>query len=50
MLRPDKKNISIDIDLVHFPVWQVRGKKIVEVNAYTGDILSEPMDEGVEIL
>lgn len=50
VLRPDKKNISIDIDLVHFPVWQVRGKKIVEVNAFTGDILSEPMDEGVEIL
>jgi hypothetical protein len=50
VMRPEKKNISIDIDLVHFPVWQVRGKKIVEVNAFTGDVLSEPMDEGVEIL
>ncbi|HVP93797.1 MAG TPA: hypothetical protein VMS89_01350 [Methanoregulaceae archaeon] len=50
VMKPDKKNISVDIDLVHFPVWQIRGKKIVEVNAFTGDILSEPMDEGVEIL
>ena len=50
VMKPEKKNISIDIDLVHFPVWQIRGKKIVEVNAFTGEILSEPMDEGVEIL
>jgi len=50
VMKPEKKNISIDIDLVHFPVWQVRGKKIVEVNAFTGDVLSQPMDEGVEIL
>ena len=50
VMKPEKKNISIDIDLVHFPVWQVRGKKIVEVNAFTGDLLSQPMDEGCEIL
>ena len=50
VMKPEKKNINIDIDLVHFPVWQVRGKKIVEVNAFTGDILSQPMDEGCEIL
>jgi hypothetical protein len=50
VMKPEKKNISLDIDLVHFPVWQIRGKKIVEINAFTGDILSEPMDEGVEIL
>ncbi|HTY14325.1 MAG TPA: hypothetical protein VMC42_01320 [Methanoregulaceae archaeon] len=50
VMKPEKKNISIDLDLVHFPVWQVRGKKIVEVNAFTGEVLSEPMDEGVEIL
>ena len=50
VMKPEKKNISIDIDLVHFPVWQVRGKKIVEVNAFTGELLSQPMDEGCEIL
>jgi hypothetical protein len=50
VMKPEKKNISIDMDLVHFPVWQVRGKKIVEVNAFTGEVLSQPMDEGCEIL
>lgn len=50
MVKPDKRNIDIELDEVYVPVWQIRGKKIVEINAYTGEILSVPMDEGVEIL
>lgn len=50
VIKPDRKNIQLDIMQVYVPVWQVKGKKIVEVNAFTGEILSEPMDEGVEIL
>jgi hypothetical protein len=49
ILKPDKKNITIDTLQVYIPVWQIRGKKIVEVNAFTGELLSEPMDEGVEV-
>jgi hypothetical protein len=49
VLKPDKKNIAIDAKQVYIPVWQIRGKKIVEVNAFTGELLSEPMDEGVEV-
>jgi len=49
-IRPDKNNITIDMIQVYVPVWQIRGKKIVEVNATNGEILSVPMDEGVEIL
>jgi hypothetical protein len=49
ILKPDKKNISVDTRQVYIPIWQIRGKKIVEVNAFTGELLSEPMDEGVEI-
>jgi len=49
ILKPEKKNISVDVRQVYIPIWQIRGKKIVEVNAFTGDLLSEPMDEGVEI-
>jgi hypothetical protein len=48
-LKPDRKNITVDIKQVYIPVWQIRGKKIVEVNAFTGELLSEPMDEGVEV-
>jgi hypothetical protein len=50
VIKPDRKNIGIDIHQIYVPVWQVRGKKIVEVNAFSGEVLSEPMDEGVEIL
>jgi hypothetical protein len=50
VIKPERKNIDLDIRQVYVPVWQVKGKKIVEVNAFTGEILSEPMDEGVEIL
>jgi len=49
ILKPDKKNIVVDTRQVYIPVWQIRGKKIVEVNAFTGELLSEPMDEGVEV-
>ena len=48
-LKPDKKNITVDAKQVYIPVWQIRGKKIIEVNAFTGELLSEPMDEGVEV-
>lgn len=49
VLKPDRKNIAVDTKQVYIPVWQIRGKKIVEVNAFTGELLSEPMDEGVEV-
>jgi len=48
-LKPDRKNIKVETRQVYIPVWQIRGKKIVEVNAFTGELLSEPMDEGVEV-
>jgi hypothetical protein len=50
IIKPDRKNITVELELVYVPVWQVRGKKIVEVNGYSGEILTEPMDDGVELL
>lgn len=49
VLKPDKRNIEVTVRQVYIPIWQVRGKKIVEVNAFSGEVLSSPMDEGVEI-
>jgi hypothetical protein len=49
VLKPDRKNITIEFQQVFVPVWQIRGKKIAEVNAFTGELLTEPMDEGVEV-
>lgn len=48
--KPSRNQIQQKIWLVYVPVWQIRGKHIVEVNAVTGEILAEPMDEGVELL
>ncbi len=51
ILKPDRSNVSVDVRMIYVPVWQVRGgSKIVEVNAFTGEVLSTPMDEGVELL
>jgi len=50
VMKPERKDITLNVHQVYVPVWQIRGKKIVEVNAYSGEILSTPMDEGVEIL
>jgi len=50
VIKPERKNIQLEVTSVYVPVWQVRGKKIIEVNATTGEILAVPMDEGVEIL
>jgi hypothetical protein len=50
VFKPERKDIAIDLELVHVPVWQFRGKKFVELNAVTGVVLSEPMDTGAELL
>ncbi|MBP2134315.1 hypothetical protein J2128_002281 [Methanomicrobium sp. W14] len=49
-VSPDKDKINIKVDLVYLPVIQIRGDKVVEINAFTGKILKEPMDDGVELL
>ncbi|MDT8357731.1 MAG: hypothetical protein RQ758_04420 [Methanomicrobiaceae archaeon] len=50
ILKPERKDVRVELALVYVPVWQIRGKKIVEINAHSGDVLKEPMDEGVELL
>jgi hypothetical protein len=50
VFRPDRRTIRVEISRVFVPVWQIRGRGIVEINAFSGETLSSPMDEGVEIL
>lgn len=50
VFRPDRKAIRVELTRLFVPVWQVRGRNIVEINAFSGETLSTPMDEGVEIL
>lgn len=49
-VAPDRSNITLEVREIFIPVWQIRGKKIVEINAHTGERLKEPMDDGVEVL
>jgi len=48
-VSPDRSNIALELRELYIPVWQIKGKKIVEINAYTGERLREPMDDGVEV-
>ncbi|HWQ65315.1 MAG TPA: hypothetical protein VN372_00415 [Methanospirillum sp.] len=48
-VSPDRSNLSLTLSELFLPVWQIKGKKIVEINAYTGEKLLEPMDDGVEV-
>jgi hypothetical protein len=50
IFKPERRDIQIDLELVHVPVWQFRGKKFVELNAVTGAVLTEPVDTGAELL
>ena len=50
VFRPDRRAIRVELLRVFVPVWQIRGRGIVEINAFSGETLSTPMDEGVEIL
>jgi len=47
---PDRSAIRVESSRVFVPIWQIRGKRIVEINAFSGEPLSTPMDDGVEIL
>ncbi len=48
-LAPEPENISLELRELYVPVWQIKGKKIVEINAYSGQRLIEPLDDGVEV-
>jgi hypothetical protein len=50
VFRPEGNEVKVEVNLLYVPVWSVKGKKIIEVNGYTGDVLTMPMDEGCEIL
>ena len=49
-MKPLPENLKIDISKVYVPIWQIRGKSdILEVNAYNGEVLTMPSDEGCEV-
>ncbi len=48
-VAPERSNIALELRELFIPIWQIKGKKIIEINAFTGERLREPMDDGVEV-
>lgn len=49
-VSPGKENLKVEIELVYLPVIQIRGDKVIEVETFSGSILKEPVDDGVELI
>ncbi|WP_421909835.1 hypothetical protein [Methanolacinia petrolearia] len=49
-VSPGEENLDIKMELVYLPVIQIRGSKVIEIETFSGNILKEPVDDGVELL
>ncbi len=50
-LSPRPEEVELDFELVYIPIWEVKGKRnSLEINAYNGKVLEQPMDEDAEFL
>jgi hypothetical protein len=50
-IGPRAEDIELNMELVHIPIWEVRGKRnSLEINAYNAKVLEQPMDEDAEFL
>ncbi|MBC7086294.1 MAG: hypothetical protein H5T43_08035, partial [Methanomethylovorans sp.] len=49
--KPSVEDINLQLDMIYLPVWEVKGpRNSVELNAYTGEVLTHPVDEDVEFI
>ena len=49
--KPSLSDIQLDLDLVYIPIWEVKGpRNSIEVNAYTGEVLHNPVDDDAEFV
>jgi len=50
-VKPRSKDINLDVELVYLPVWEVKGANhSIMIDAYTGSVMTEPVDDDVEFL
>jgi len=51
VVSPEQKDINITIRLVYVPVWEIRGiSNTIDINAYDGHFIEEPVDDDVEFV
>jgi len=50
-ISPSKNEINLPIQLIYVPVWEIHGKSnIVNINAYDGHVVEEPLDDDAEFV
>lgn len=49
--KPAASDINLSVELVYVPVWEVKGQRnSVEINASSGEVLRNPVDDDVEFV
>ena len=49
--KPIPSDINLQLDLVYVPIWVIKGQKdSLEINAYSGEVLQNPVDDDVEFV
>ncbi|WP_340819786.1 hypothetical protein [Methanolobus sp. WCC4] len=49
--KPAESDINLQNELVYVPIWEIKGQRnSVEVNAYSGEVLQNPVDDDVEFV
>lgn len=49
--KPNPSDINLQVDLVYVPIWEIKGQRnSLEINAYSGEVLQNPVDDDVEFV
>jgi hypothetical protein len=49
--KPAASDIDLNVELVYVPVWEIKGQRnSVEINASSGEVLRNPVDDDVEFV
>lgn len=49
--KPAASDINLNVELVYVPIWEIKGQRnSVEINAYSGEVLQNPVDDDVEFV
>lgn len=51
IISPEPENINLKMDLLHIPVWEIKGKhEVIEINGYDGHIMAVNLYNDAEIV
>lgn len=49
--KPTTSDVNLNVELVYVPVWEIKGQRnSVEINASSGEVLKNPVDDDVEFV